>query len=381
MENTKRIAVLTTVLLSLLALSAIAAPPVAPKKPPVKKPVAKPPVKKPGDESRGTMQVAGGDGIFGTVYTLNDGSNFTILSAKYTIEPHTDYSGTMAGKEEKLVWITFAVKNSEKDKDISAGGLDVTLVDDSNQNYSVGSGTVSLASQGSKELSMTLKPGQGIGQDPVKDELSCAIAVPAKAKIVKIILNQGRKNVASEKVVRYNIAGNVGGSPKNIIAPLPKYAADPTDPTGATLANPATAVLGKYYPDGYFAVRLDKFELSDDTLYEKEKPEDGKTYAIFTFTAKNIYGKKITTFELAAGQDAEVFIRDADNEKYKVAGDPGYAFRKAKRDEHLDSTEVEVGEEISYRYFFLIPKDTKPASITFGQGQYGHAFQVNLNTP
>ena len=377
-----------TLITTLLTLTLISAPTLAaqPKKktPTAKKPTATAPsATKPqvdGGQSRGTTQVAGGDGVFGTVYTLNDGFNFTILSTKYTIESHNDYDGTMAQTDEKLLWITFAVKNSDKDRDLSGGGLDVTLVDDHDQNFTPRSGSVMLTSRGRQEISFTLKPGQGLGQDPTKDELSCAIAIPAKAKIVKIILNQGRKNVPDEKVVRYTIAGNPGGSPKNVIAPLPRYAADPTDPTGSTVANPATAILGKFYPDGYFAIRLDSVELSSDTIYEKEKPEEGKTYAIFTFTGKNSFGKIASTYDLT-GQNDAVVLRDADGEKYKVAGDPGYAFRKAKRDELFESTEIEVGEEFSYRYFFLIPKDAKPASITFGQGKYGHVYKINLDKP
>lgn len=371
-----------TILTTFLALSLLTAPLLAapPKKAPPKKPMA-PPVKpkKPGDGglSKGAKQMAGGDGVFGTVYTLDDGFNTAILSVRYTLEPHGDYNGTMPGSDEKLVWITVAVKNSGTG-DSLWGSLDCTLVDDSGQNYTNGSGMTKLASQGGKELSVNLKPGQGVGQDPVKDELSYAVPVPGKAKIVKIIVNHGRKNVPGEKVLRYTVAGNPGGSPKNVIAPLPKYAADPTDPTGATLAIPATAVMGKYYPDGYFAVRLDNFEVSDQVIYENERPEEGKTYAIFTFTAKNIYPKPITTFELKAGQSDKIVLRDADGEKYNVAGDPGYAFRKAKRDEAFDSQEVEVGEEVSYRYVFSIPKDAKPASITFGQGTYGHAYKVDL---
>ena len=92
----------------------------------------KPPAKKPDDggQSRGTKQVAGGDGIFGVVYTLNSGFNFTILSVRYTLEPHNDYNGTMAKSDEKLVRITVAIKNSDKSKDKSWGGFDVMLVDD-----------------------------------------------------------------------------------------------------------------------------------------------------------------------------------------------------------------------------------------------------------
>ena len=358
---------------ALAALALCAAPLIASAAPPKK------PAKKPDDggNSRGTQQVAGGNGLFSVVYTLNDGFNFTILSARYTIEPHNDYNGTMAANDEKLLWITVAVKNSDKDKDHSWGALDVMLVDTDEKTYTPGSGTVMLTSRGSAEFSTTLKPGQGIGQDPTKDELSCAIPIPAKAKIKRIILNQGRKNVPGEKVVRYNIAGYQDGSPKNVIAPLPKYAADPSDTTGATVAIPATAMPGTFYPDGDFAVRFDGLTVSEDVVLDKNKAESGKKYAVATFTARNIYSKKVSTFELG-GQSDEITLKDADGEKYKAAPEANYAMRKAKRDEALSSQEVEVGEEITYRYFFLIPADAKPVSLTFGQGKYGHIYKVDV---
>ena len=359
-----------------VALALCIAPHAANSAPPTKK---TPPKKADdGGQSRGTKQVAGGDGIFGVVYTLNSGFNFTILSARYTIEPHNDYNGSMAQNDEKLVWITFAVKNSDKDKDHAWGNLDVMLVDDKEQTYTPGSGTVMLTSRGNAEFSATLKPGQGIGQEPAKDELSCAIAIPAKAKIKRIILNEGRKNLPGEKVVRYNIAGFQDGSPKNVIAALPKYAADPADATGATVAIPATALPGTYYPAGDFALRFDGLTFSEDAVLDKNKPEDGKRYAIATFTAKNEYSKPVSTFELG-GQNDEIFLRDADGEKYKSAVEANYALRKAKRDEALATDlQIAVGEEITYRFFFLIPKDAKPASITFGQGKYGHAYKVDV---
>lgn len=178
--------------------------------------------------------------------------------------------------------------------------------------------------------------------------------------------------------MRYNIAGFQDGSPKNVIAPLPKYAADPADTSGATVAIPATAMPGTYYPAGYFALRFDSLTFSEEAILDKNKPEDGKWYAIATFTAKNVYSKATSTFELG-GQNEEIALRDADGEKYKSAVEANYALRKAKRDEALDTGQsVSVGEEITYRYFFLIPKDAKPASLTFGHGKYGHVYKVEV---
>lgn len=359
-----------------LALVLTIIPTLASAAPPVKK---KPVKVAPGDMSRGAHQLAGGDGVFGTIYTLQNSFNYEILGAKYTVEPHNDYNGTQAARDEKLVWITFAIKNSGTSPD-AWGTPEITLVDDNNQNYTSGSGTTQLASQGSKGSFGSLLPGQGLGQDPVKDELSVAIPVAGKAKIVRIILNTGRKTVPDEKVLRYNIAGTPGGSPKNIIKPLPKYIADPTDPTGATLAIPGNVIAGKYYPDGSFAVRFDSLTTTTDPLYERVPLEDGKVYVVVAMTGKNIWSKKTSTYDFYANQSPEITLRDTDGEKYAVAGDAGYAFRHPKRDEALQSTEIDVGEEFHFRYIFQVPKGTKLASITFGQSRYGHDYKLNLTT-
>ena len=339
--------------------------------------LAQPTKKKPDDggQSRGTKQLAGGEGAFGVVYTLNTGMNFSLISAKYTLEPHNDYNGTLSKPDEKLIWLTFSVQNSEKLKDNEFGDLAVTLVDEDEKNYTPGSGTVMLASKGNAEFSVSLKPGQGVGLNPMKDELSCAIPIPAKARIKKIMLNNGRLNVPGEKVLRYNIAGFPGGSLKNVIAPLPAYAADPKDSSGATVAIPGKAVIGTYYPAGYFAERLDSVTFSEEALVDGAKPEEGKRYVVALFTAKNAFSKKITIFELG-GLGESLVLRDTDGEKYK----PASAMLRAKRAEKFEGNEeYEVGEELSFRYVFIVPKDAKLSTLNFGLGDnYGHEYRAEV---
>ena len=53
---------------------------------------SKPPVKSQ-DITKGQGQLQGGDGVFGTVYTLNSGWNFTLLKARYQVDPHDSYAG------------------------------------------------------------------------------------------------------------------------------------------------------------------------------------------------------------------------------------------------------------------------------------------------
>ena len=315
----------------------------------------------------------GGDGVFGVVYTMvnnnGHGVNVQFIKARYTLEPHNDYSGSMAMPDQKLFVLTFAVKNPNKDLDVD-GGIEITLVDENENNYETGSGVICTTANGSKEPSLSLKPGQGVGQDPTTNELSLAIPLPGSAKI-----KMGRANVPDEKVLRFPIAGSTGGSPKNIIAPLPKYAADPTDPTGATAVEVAPVIMGKYYPDGYFALRLDSVTLSPDAVQKGQKPDEGKVWAIATFTAKNIYSKQASLFDLGG---EGVLIKDTDNEKYP-ADEAGK--RKATRDEDAGSAYVDKGEEMTFRQFFMVPKDVKLKSLVYPSGKYGHNYVWDLSAP
>ncbi len=332
-----------------------------------------------GEATKGTEQMKGGDGVFGTIYTMVNGHgsnyNFQLLSARYTLEPHNDYAGSMPLPDQKLLVLTFAVKNPNKDSDLDQGGVDMTLVDENDNNYGEGAGTMMLASNGSKELYITLKPGQGFGQDPTANALSVAFVVPGNAKIKKILINSGRAAVPSEKIMRYTIAGNTGGSPKNVITPLPKYAADPTDPSGGVALETAPAVLGKYYPDGYFAARLNSVTLApSDTVYKGEKAPDGKQWAIANFSVKNIYSKAVTTFEIAGDGIA---LKDMDGEKHPAEEGGRW---KATRDEAAGSVEVDKGEESNFRIFFAVPKDVKLKSLLFPPVKYGHIYQWDLAT-
>lgn len=291
-----------------------------------------------------------------------------LISAQYTLEPHNDYAGTMPSEDEKLVVITYAIKNS-RSSDNSTGGYLFTLVDENEKNYDNGSGSTRLSSTGTAETYFNLKPSQGIGQDP-KNRLSVAIPVPGKAKIKKIIVKQGRKAVASEDILRYPISGT------NKIVALPSYVADPADPTGATALSPAVVKAGEFYPNGYAHVRFDGLTEDADCTVNGQKAADGKRFVIANFTSRNATLKKLSFFDVDSNQFETMRLRDTDGEKYQTVVD-SHA-RKAKSDELVASDYLEPQEEIHYRLIFELPKSVKPKSLDFGGGKYGHAYRVNL---
>jgi hypothetical protein len=352
--------------LGLVALLSVALPAVclAQKQ---KKAPAKPPVKNQ-DISRAQGQLQGGDGVFGSIYTLNSGWNFAILKARYTTDPFMSYEGVFPEPDSKLLVLSLSVKNSDT-SDKFFGGPTFQAFDEDGHPYN--SSDYRLASLGRKQNSFSLKPGQGFGQMPDKDEFAIAFNVPGKARITKIILQDGRKFVKDEKVVRYFIADvatkerdGQSGNPKNAVAPLPDYVRDPADKLGATPLPVATAKLGAAMLSGYYAVSIDSVTLSSTEKCKDNLPVDGKQYAIVTMTVKNNWSKEITLFDL--GSEGTTVLRDTDGEKYGVI--EGTDKRKAKRDETVSGELVlQPGDTYTYRHFYEVPKDVKLKSVSFGQ--------------
>ena len=320
------------------------------------KPGAKPPVK-------GQAQLTGGNGQFGTVYSLQNGFNFEILSAHYSLEPFIAYETLTAKTDEKLVVLDIAIKNAQKgDEFFNSEGL-FTLVDDKGQLYT--GGDVGLASKGAQSWESTLRPGQGLGQPALHDPLRFGIAVPAKARIVKIMLNHGRLGT-SEKVVRYYVAGatksDAGepGDPKNVIAPLPSEARDAADSLGAVALDAGKGAAGTYEPSGSFALRFDGITYTTDPVFGGNAPDEGKKYAVLTVTAKNLTEKQIGMFDVEGGDNPLYEITDSDGEKAKPIG-----YRKAKRDEDPEH-DFAKGDEYTFRVFFTLPKDATAKKVVLG---------------
>lgn len=353
--------------IGLIALLSIALPAVSLAQKPKKAPVVKPPVKSQ-DISRAQGQLQGGDGVFGSIYTLNSGWNFTILKARYTVDPFMSYEGMFPEPDSKLLVLSVAIKNSDP-ADKFFGGPEFQAFDEEGHPYN--SGDYRLDSLGRKQNSFTLKPGQGIGQMPDKDEMAIAFNVPGKARISKIILKDGRKFVKDEQVVRYFIANvatkerdGENGNPKNAITPLPDYIRDPADKLGAVALTTPTIKMGAAAPTGYYAVNIDSVTLSATEKCKDQLPSDGKQFAIVTMTVKNNWSKEMGLFDLLS--DSTTVLRDSDGEKYPTLDGSGR--RKAKRDDAVASDLVlQPGETYTFRHFFEVPKDVKLKSVTFGQ--------------
>ncbi len=312
---------------------------------------------------KGQKQLAGGTAKFGTVYSLKSGFNFEILSARYSIEAYNAYYPLVAETDKKLVVIDMAIKNANNsDNFFDASGL-MTLVDDHGGLYP--NGSLMLASNGSKDASITLKPGQGVGQPALHDPFEFAFQVPSDAKITKIMVNIGRLNT-SEDVVRYMIVP----APKdvehptdpNFILPLPDNVRDPSDPSGAVALAQGKGAIGAYVQAGAFDLRVDGPPVDIAGQVDGGDPDDGKKFIAIPFTAKSMLSGDQSFFVVSGGGDASYSLTNADGDVIKAT-----AFLKNSSGEDAEKT-FQLGDEYHYRVVFQVPKDGKFNRLIYGTG-------------
>jgi hypothetical protein len=132
--------------------------------------------------TKGQGQLAGGNGIFGQVYSLKSGFNFEILSAKYSLEPYDAYSSFSSGDGKKLLILDIAIKNNQSSDNFFNDEGMFTVEDSTGQLY--GSHSQRLVSLGTKGVNTNLRPGQGLGQPALHDPYEEAFQIDSKSRIV-----------------------------------------------------------------------------------------------------------------------------------------------------------------------------------------------------
>ena len=315
------------------------------------------------NQVKGQQQLAGSIVTFGTTYTLQTKFNFTLFSASYGIEAVDADNALIPTDETKVLTLTFGVKNADGgDNWLNTEGL-FTFVDDKDQVYEV-VGLPTLKSSGTRAPNLTLRPGQGLGIPAEKDPLSMSFLVPKKARITKIMVNQGRLQDKNEKVLRFLLTPppkdkNAKG---NFIKPLPAEIVDPADPFGAIELDAGKGTAGAFMPSGAYAIRYDGIGTPADAKYDGNEPEEGKKFVVVTISAKTLVSADYTEFDLTGGDFPKYEIVDADNEHYQPIG-----FRKAKADE-APSHKFIKGEPYGMRIFFALPKDAQPKKLKLGAG-------------
>ena len=323
--------------------------------------------KKPVLATSGQAQLNGLNAQFGTIYTLKSKFNFEILKARYTMEPFASYGIVAPQTDQKVLVVDIAIKNTiPSDNFFNVEGF-ASAFDEKGQQYNFGSGCLALKSLGRKSPNTNLKPGQGLGQPALNDPLEMAVVLPAKARIVKIILNTGRLGT-SDSVMRYYVAGATKeeagetGNPSNIIAPMPENVRDTSDKSGAVALTEGIGKIGEYEPSRKYGLKLEDISVSTEKFKGEAAPE-GKKFVVATITAKLLIDENSQDIGEVTGGDYPLYaITDADGERYKP-----YAYRKSRTDEDADHR-FQLGDEYKFRIVFLVPKDAPLKKLTLGAG-------------
>ena len=317
-------------------------------------------------DTKGTQQMAGGDGIFGETYTVTDGNgygpfNFTLVSAEYSVERLNFAPGTFAMPKagEKLLVLHYRVKNpNTSDFYFKPGELFQTVAADDQTRDDF---EYSRRASQKSTTEDTFKPGQGYD-----DLITCAV-VPGQGAIPKIILQYGRAGT-SDKVIRYLL-----GAGKNKVQPLPAPYADPADPTGATALIDIPAKLGTTYVAGVADISVDSAAFAPGPFGDTAA-DDNKQFLVCTVTVtnkswdKNYFKDGLTPVLITS-----------DDEKTT-----DYVLLKGKRDEVREGEEMDPGASITVRMLFQVPKDVTAKSLTLSEaednaGGLSHRFVYDLS--
>lgn len=298
--------------------------------------------------TKGTQQMAGGNGLFGQTYTLvGPGDygpiNFTVLSAWYSVARFSMNDGNIYAPKanEKLVVIHFRVKNPNKNDFYFGSGGFFQAVDA--QDNTIQDCNECRRVDADHTVGDTIKPGQGI------DDLVTYIVVPADAKIPKLILKLGRAGT-KDLVTRYAL-----GTPPNIIHPLPAPYADPADKSGATALAQVPGTTGTTYTAGYFDFTVSSLALAPGPLGNLTA-DDGNQFLVASLSATNR--------SLSKQYFSAIWVPILTTTDDKLTD---YHELKADHDDNFDARQVDPGETVNERIVMQVPKDATLQTLSVAE--------------
>lgn len=329
-----------------VSLAAKKAPKPAPKK--LSKPAPKKPAKsapKPVQVKSGTVQLPGGPGGFGTVYSLRkDGPlYFRLVKAEYTTEQVVIGDGLISpAANEKLLVLHFTVQNPQKSEQfVRWDSLSFTAVDTTNANHE---GKEDWGDDvESKPFAMSMKPAQTTA-------LYTVLRVPAKGIIPKLMVLPGG---GDGPVLRYDLT-----DPMNKVAPLKAPIADPADPSGYTALETVRGAVGTAYPYAFLDITVEKFDYVTGPLGD-ETPDEGGRLLVVTLLLKN----RAPSEQFVRWDCITPTVTTTDSEDLSSYKDMFLATASRSLAQN-----IKAGAEIRVRCLFAIPKDCTPKTLSLKQG-------------
>jgi hypothetical protein len=306
--------------------------------------------KKPKVGTSGTAQMAGGDGRFGTVYTLTDNNggllNVNLVSAAYSVTRHDIAPGeTLVPKAgDKLLILHLRIKNP-KPGDQYVSGTTLTFASVASDGQTRQHGDDMRLETAKAPLQDMLKPGQA---EPADVLMGCI--VPAQGPVPKLIVNWGR-NGTSDKVFRYAL-----GKAPNLVKPLAAGEADPSDPTGATAYTNVPAKLDVIYPLGIYNFQISSIAYVPGPI-GATSAGDGKRFLVVTAVVTNKTWRAVYTNGFVSAA-----LTTADDEKTT-----DFTLLKGKRDEPYDGRSLDPDETMTVRLAFVVPNDTTGTKLSLAE--------------
>ena len=291
----------------------------------------------------GTVQLAGENGQFGTVYSIRKDTPlyFILKSAEFTTAQVRVGEQIFVPKaEEKLLVLHFSVQNPQKTEQyVRFDSLLFTAVDAMNVNreYVQSWGDA----QSRNPVAISLKPAQKIDAYTV-------IAVPAKGTVPKLMVLPGYEG--NGPILRYDLRGKIAG----LKAPI----ADPADPTGATALETVSGTVGDAYPYASFDITVEGFSYSTTPLPEDDL-EEGERYLFVTVLMNNKAG--IDTY--TRWDTVDPVVTDADGAELRYNN---MLLATANRS---FSQNLKKDQEMRLRLCIKVPAGSTPAMLALKEGE------------
>jgi hypothetical protein len=252
-----------------------------------------------------------------------------------TIAPHAD---------EKLLVVHYTIKNgATEERHFDNDNVKFFAVDSDNASHPYAR---RVGLEGSRrEVGTSLDPNGSLN-------LYTVIVLPAEGEAKKLVLEPSYSGEGKGRATM-DLSGKV--------TPLPAPFADPADATGATARPLVPAESGKFYPMGFFDLRLDSVAI-----------EAGRLTTIFTIKNRSTLRQSFDhgTFLPVVHDTAGDKIDWDDNIYHATKTGPA-------------GTDIEAGAEYRIRLRFSLAEGVMPKTLAFSEhfgGKKTRAYQFDVST-
>jgi hypothetical protein len=310
----------------------------------------------------GTAQLPGQWCKFGQAYTLGkakgpdaNAMNVTLKSAEYTIGQVKVGDRMFWPQEgEKLLVIHYSLHNPlPKEQHVDYGTITWTAVDSKSENKNQEYLGVGVEATSATLFDQAMKPAQKI-------QVYAIIRVSGNGEVPKLMA-AGYEVPAP--VARYDLHGKV--------KPLPAPYADPSDKTGATVANPIPGVIGVSYTTGVFDTKVEKVDFATPPFAD-EGYDANNDYVVVTFECK-YWGQGSGGIGGSESPTSGMALKDADGVSYEIQ----YGPMPASSNRRFEPS-VKQGDSIKFRLAFSVPKGVALKTLTLKEF-HGYPVVIDLS--